>query len=48
MEYLSGFKSPQAEAAYMAAYDSVLEKWPVPYEAKYVPTSYWGLAEEGF
>ena len=40
MEYLSVFKSPQAEAAYMAAYDSALEKWPVPYEEKYVPTSY--------
>lgn len=24
----------------MAAYDSALEKWPVPYEAKYVPTAY--------
>jgi pimeloyl-ACP methyl ester carboxylesterase len=40
VEYLSVFKSPQAEAAYMAAYDSALEKWPVPYEEKYVPTSY--------
>jgi pimeloyl-ACP methyl ester carboxylesterase len=40
VEYLSVFKSPQAEAAYMAAYDSALEKWPVPYEAEYVPTAY--------
>jgi pimeloyl-ACP methyl ester carboxylesterase len=39
-EYLSVFKSPQAEAAYMAAYDSALAKWPVPYEEKYVPTTY--------
>jgi len=40
VEYLSVFKSPEAEAAYMAAYDSDLEKWPVPYETKYVSTSY--------
>lgn len=39
-EYLTVFKSPQAEAAYMAAYDSALKKWPVPYEEKYVPTAY--------
>jgi len=39
-EYQSVFKSPQAEAAYMTAYDSALKKWPVPYEAKYVPTSF--------
>ena len=39
-EYQSVFKSPQAEAAYMTAYDRALEKWPVPYEEKYVPTSY--------
>ncbi len=34
------FKNAQAEAAYIAAYDSALEKWPVPYETKYVSTSY--------
>ena len=39
-EYQSVFKTAQGEAAYMAAYDSDLEKWPVPYETKYVPTSY--------
>lgn len=39
-EYQSIFKSPQGEAAYMAAYDGALEKWPVPYETKYVPTAY--------
>lgn len=39
-EYQSIFKSPQAEAAYVAAYDRALEKWPVPYESKYVPTAY--------
>ena len=39
-EYQSVFKNVQAEAAYMAAYDRALEKWPVPYETKYVPTAY--------
>lgn len=34
------FKSPQAEAAYMAAYDRTLANWPVPYETTYVPTEY--------
>jgi len=39
-EFQSVFKSPQAEAAYMAAYDRALENWPVPYETRYVPTEY--------
>jgi len=39
-EYQSVFKNAQGEAAYMAAYDRALEKWPVPYETKYVPTAY--------
>ena len=30
-EYQSIFKNDQAEAAYMAAYDRALEKWPVPF-----------------
>jgi hypothetical protein len=36
----SVFKHPQAEAAYIAADDAALETWPVPYEARYVPTKY--------
>jgi len=40
VEYQSIFRNAQAEAAYMAAYDRALEKLPVPYETKYVPTSY--------
>ena len=39
-EYQSIYKNAQAEAAFMAAYDRALEKLPVPYETKYVPTSY--------
>lgn len=40
VEYLSIFKSPQAEAAFMAEYDRALEKLTVPYETKIVSTSY--------
>jgi pimeloyl-ACP methyl ester carboxylesterase len=36
----SVFKHPRAEAAYVAAYNTVLEAWPVPYETRYVPTKY--------
>lgn len=39
-EHQSIYKNAQAEAAFMAAYDRALEKLPVPYETKYVPTSY--------
>jgi pimeloyl-ACP methyl ester carboxylesterase len=39
-EYQSIFKNEQAEAAYMTAYDSVLDNWPVPYETKSVSTSF--------
>jgi pimeloyl-ACP methyl ester carboxylesterase len=33
------FKSDEARDRYMAAYDAVLRKWPIPYEEAYVPTS---------
>jgi pimeloyl-ACP methyl ester carboxylesterase len=39
-EYQSVFKGPEAEAAFMAAYDRALEKWPVPYETKYLSTAF--------
>jgi pimeloyl-ACP methyl ester carboxylesterase len=39
-EYQSIYKNDQAKAAHMAAYDRALEKLPVPYETKFVPTSY--------
>ena len=32
------FKSDEARARYMAAYDAVLRKWPVAYEELYLPT----------
>jgi pimeloyl-ACP methyl ester carboxylesterase len=30
----SAFKTPQGEAAYMAAYEATLQLWPVPYEPR--------------
>jgi pimeloyl-ACP methyl ester carboxylesterase len=34
------FQSEEAKYAYYAAYDRTLESWPVPYESKYVSTSF--------
>lgn len=34
------FCSPAAEAQYAAAYQAVLQQWPVPYEELYVPTRF--------
>jgi pimeloyl-ACP methyl ester carboxylesterase len=39
-KYQSIFKNSQAEAAYVANYDRALERWPVPYETKYVSTTF--------
>jgi pimeloyl-ACP methyl ester carboxylesterase len=36
------FASPAAERRYMAAYDAVLQRWPIPYEARRISTT-WGL-----
>jgi pimeloyl-ACP methyl ester carboxylesterase len=37
---ISVFKSPEGEAQYYAAYDAVLEQWPVPFEELYIPTRF--------
>jgi pimeloyl-ACP methyl ester carboxylesterase len=34
------YKSPEAEARAMAAYDAAMELWPIPYEALDVPTRF--------
>lgn len=39
-ESLTVFKDEKAELAFMSAYDRVLESWPVPYESRFVPTTY--------
>jgi pimeloyl-ACP methyl ester carboxylesterase len=38
MSVKSIYKSPSGEKAIMAAYNSVLDRWPVPVEKLYVPT----------
>ena len=37
---LSVFDSPEAEASFTKAYDAVLGTWPVPYESRFVATSF--------
>ena len=34
------FKSPEGEARFLAAYDTVLRDWPVPYEERDIPTRF--------
>ena len=40
-EYPSNFKTPEGEAKYIAAYETTLTLWPIPYESLEVPTQ-WG------
>jgi pimeloyl-ACP methyl ester carboxylesterase len=40
-KYLSNFKTPEGEAEYIAAYESTLTLWAIPYEFLEVPTQ-WG------
>lgn len=40
MTHKSTFKSPAGEAAYMAAYKTVMDLWPVPYEEIEVPSRF--------
>src|SRR4029079_17786907 len=34
------FKDDETKARYMAAYDALLARWPVPFEERYVPTRF--------
>jgi pimeloyl-ACP methyl ester carboxylesterase len=38
--YIPVFKSPEGEAEIMHAYQSVLDRWPVGYEERRIPTSF--------
>jgi pimeloyl-ACP methyl ester carboxylesterase len=40
MSHASGFKTPEGEAKFLAAYDAALKLWPVPYEEIDVPTRF--------
>jgi pimeloyl-ACP methyl ester carboxylesterase len=37
MSHASAFKTPEGEAAFLAAYDAAMKLWPVPYEEMEVP-----------
>jgi len=38
--YLASFTSPEGEHEYIASYDAVLKRWPVPYEERDIPTRF--------
>jgi len=40
MSHPSAFKTPQGEAAYLAAYDGAMKLWPVPYEEMEIPNRF--------
>ena len=39
-EKIQIFKSPESRMQYIAAYDAMLKKWPVPYKELYIPTRF--------
>jgi pimeloyl-ACP methyl ester carboxylesterase len=40
MSHESAFKTPEGEAAYLAAYSAVMRLWPVPYEEMNIPSRF--------
>ena len=40
MTHISAFKTPEGEAAYLAAYDAAMKLWPVPYEEVEIPSRF--------
>ena len=40
MSHPSAFKTPDGEAAFLAAYDAAMELWPVPYEEMDIPSRF--------
>ena len=40
MSHPSAFKTPEGEAAYLAAYDAAMKLWPVPYDEMDIPTRF--------
>jgi pimeloyl-ACP methyl ester carboxylesterase len=40
MRNLSVFKTPEGEARFLAAYDAILARWPVPYQELNIPTCF--------
>jgi pimeloyl-ACP methyl ester carboxylesterase len=37
---ISIFRSPESQAQYYAAYETMLQRWPVPFDELYVPTQF--------
>jgi pimeloyl-ACP methyl ester carboxylesterase len=40
MSHISAFKTPEGEAAYLAAYDAAMKLWPVPYQEIEIPSRF--------
>jgi pimeloyl-ACP methyl ester carboxylesterase len=40
MTHTSAFKTPEGEAAYLAAYEAAMKLWPVPYEETEIPSRF--------
>jgi pimeloyl-ACP methyl ester carboxylesterase len=40
MTHTSAFKTPEGEAAYLAAYEAAMKLWPVPYEEIEIPSRF--------
>ena len=40
MSHSSAFRTPEGQAAFLAAYDAAMKMWPVPYEALEIPTRF--------
>jgi pimeloyl-ACP methyl ester carboxylesterase len=40
MSRQSAFKTPEGEAAFIAAYDNAMKQWPIPYEERDIPTRF--------
>ena len=40
MSHASAFKTPEGEAAFLAAYDAAMKLWPVPYEELEIPSRF--------
>jgi pimeloyl-ACP methyl ester carboxylesterase/membrane protease YdiL (CAAX protease family) len=40
MSHASAFKTPDGEAAFLAAYDTLMKLWPVPYEKLEIPSRF--------
>jgi hypothetical protein len=40
MSHISAFKTPEGEAAYLAAYDAAMKLWPIPYQEIEIPSRF--------